>query len=319
MSTDATAGSGPVVSLPDSEWADDLAPLVPGWTTAVWDVDSSPAAALGDLADRVQAVVLPYMSPPGALAELTELPQLRLAQTLTTGYDGLAEQVPAHLVLASAAGIHDASTAELAVGLALASLRGVDDAVRDGEAGRWRHRRRPSLADRRVLVVGVGGIGAAVVDRLAPFEVEISRVASRARDDDRGHVHGVEELPALLPQAEIVILVTPLSPSTRGMVDAAFLAAMGDGALLINVGRGPVVDTDALLAELRRGRIRAALDVVDPEPLPQGHPLWGASGLILMPHVGGDTTAMRPRALALLADQLGRLTRGDDLRNVVLR
>jgi phosphoglycerate dehydrogenase-like enzyme len=316
MRDDADDGALPVVTLPDPEWADDLAPLVDGWTTTVWDVDSPPPEALGG---RVRAVVLPYLSAAGALDRLAELPALALVQALTTGYDGLPEKVPAHLTLASAAGIHDASTAELAVGLALASLRGIDDAVRDADAGRWRHSQRPSLADRRVLVVGVGGVGAAVVDRLTPFEVEITRVASRARDDERGHVHGADELPALLPDAEVVVLVTSLTPSTRGMVDARFLAAMPDGALLVNVGRGPVVDTPALLAELRRGRIKAALDVVDPEPLPEGHPLWGVPGLLLVPHLGGDTTAMRPRALALLRDQLGRLARGEELRNVVSR
>lgn len=319
MSPSADDLAAPVVTLPDTDWADDLGSRLDGWTTAVWDVDSLPHEALGADLDRVRAVVLPYMSPPGALEQLAELPGLSLVQTLTTGYDGLPERVPENLTLATAAGIHDASTAELAVGLVLASLRGIDDAVRDGEQGRWRHRQRPSLADRRVLVVGVGGVGAAVADRLAPFEVELTRVASRARDDERGHVHGADELPGLLRLVDVVILVTPLSPSTRGMVDAGFLAAMADGALLVNVGRGPVVDTDALLAELLRGRLRAALDVVDPEPLPPGHPLWGAPGLLLVPHLGGDTTAMRPRALALLTDQLTRLASGDELRNVVQR
>ena len=306
----------PVVTLPDADWAETVAPLVEGFQTAVWDVDSPPAGVARDLG-RVRAVVLPYMSVHGALDRLAELPGLALVQTLTTGYDGLPEQVPAHVSLATAAGIHDASTAELAVGLVLASLRGIDDAVRDAEQGRWRHRTRLSLADRRVLVVGVGGVGTAVVDRLAPFEVEITRVASSARTDERGQVHGTDELGSLLPQAEVVILVTPLTPATRGFVDAAFLAAMPDGALLVNVGRGPVVDTAALLAELRRGRLRAALDVVDPEPLPEGHPLWGAPGLLLVPHVGGDTSAMRPRALALLRDQLARLRSGAPLLNVV--
>ena len=132
-------------------------------------------------------------------------------------------------------------------------------------------------------------------------------------------MHGVAELPGLLPEHDVVILATPLDDSTRGLADAAFLAAMPDGALLVNVARGAVVDTDALLAELRRRRLRAALDVVDPEPLPPGHPLWGAPGLILTPHHGGNTSAMRPRALALLRDQLARLADGRPLRNVVAR
>jgi len=305
----------PVVTLPDAEWAEALAPLVDDYECAVWEVDASPALEAG----RVRVVVLPYMAPPQALASLADLPSLALVQTLTTGYDGLPERVPADVVLASAAGIHDASTAELAVGLVLATLRGIDDAVRDAEQGRWRHRTRHSLADRRVLLIGVGGVGTAVADRLAPFEVSVTRVASAARVDHRGPVHGADELAALLPEAEVVVLATPLTASTHGLVDAAFLAAMPDGALLVNVGRGAVVDTSALLAELRRGRLRAALDVVDPEPLPEGHPLWGAPGLLLMPHVGGDTSAMRPRALALLTDQLTRLATGAELRNVVPR
>ena len=307
----------PVVTLPDSEWAEAMAPLVGDYECAVWEVDSAPAGTVD--VDRVRVVVLPYMSTPRALDALADLPSLALVQTLTTGYDGLPERVPENVSLASAAGIHDASTAELAVGLVISVLRGIDDAVRDAEQGRWRHRTRLSLADRRVLLVGVGGVGSAVADRLAPFEVSLTRVASTARSDARGPVHGADELPALLPRAEVVILATPLSPSTRGLVDAAFLAAMPDGALLVNVGRGPVVDTDALLAELRRGRLRAALDVVDPEPLPEGHPLWGAPGLLLVPHLGGDTSAMRPRALALLTDQLSRLRTGAPLRNLVPR
>ena len=309
----------PVVTLPDEGWADDLAPLVEGARTAVWDVVCPPRPALGAAADHVAMVVLPYMSTPSALDRLGDLPALRVVETLTAGYDGLTEQVPTKVTLATATGVHDAGTAELAVGLALASLRGIDDAVRDAEAGRWRHRQRRSLADRPVLLVGVGAVGAAIADRLAPFEVTVTRVASSARTDERGEVHGVDALPALLPRHDVVILATPLTDTTRGLVDADFLAAMPDGALLVNIARGPVVDTDALLAELRRGRLHAALDVVDPEPLPDGHPLWGAPGLLLTPHVGGNTTAMRPRALALLRDQVARLVGGEPLRNVVRR
>ena len=201
----------------------------------------------------------------------------------------------------------------------LASLRGLDDAVRDAQQGRWGHLRRPSLADRRVLVIGTGGVGQAIADRLTPFEVILNRVASSARTDDRGVVHGVDSLAELLPEHDVVVLAVPLTGGTRGLVGREFLAAMPDGALLVNVARGAVVDTDALFAELASRRLRAALDVVDPEPLPPDHPLWGAPGLLLTPHLGGDTTAMRPRALALLHDQLDRHARGADLRNVVPR
>jgi phosphoglycerate dehydrogenase-like enzyme len=307
------------VTLPDSGWADDLPGLPPGVRTAVWDLAHPPAEALGDAAADVAVVVLPYMSSPPAIGTLRELPGLALVQTLTTGYDGVPQHVPDGVGLATAAGVHDASTGELAVALLLATLRGIDDAVRDAEAGRWRHLTRRSLADSRVLVLGTGGIGRAVAERLLPFEVTLTRVASTARTDDLGPVHGTDELPALLPEHDVVVLAVPLSPATHHLVDATFLAAMPDGAVLVNVARGPVVDTDALLGELRRHRLRAALDVVDPEPLPEDHPLWGAPGLLLTPHVGGDTTAMRPRALALLHDQLERLASGREPRNLVAR
>jgi phosphoglycerate dehydrogenase-like enzyme len=307
------------VTLPDPDWVDDLPSLPDGVRAAVWDVAHPPGDVLGDAADDVAVVVLPYMSSPAAIGTLRELPGLRLVQTLTTGYDGVPEHVPDGVGLATASGVHDASTGELAVGLLLATLRGIDDAVRDAEAGRWRHLTRRSLADRRVLLLGTGGIGRAVAERLLPFEVVLTRVASTARTDDLGPVHGVDELSALLPDHDVVVLAVPLSPATHHLVDAEFLAAMPDGAVLVNVARGPVVDTGALLGELRRHRLRAALDVVDPEPLPEDHPLWGAPGLLLTPHVGGDTTAMRPRALALLRDQLERLASGREPRNLVER
>ncbi|MFP5346268.1 MAG: 2-hydroxyacid dehydrogenase [Actinomycetes bacterium] len=307
-----------VVTLPAEDWLRDLQPLPGGIEARVWDVESPPAQALGADADRVGLVVWPYMSQPAAARSLGDLPALHTVQTLTAGYDDLLGVVPGGVRIANAAGVHEASTAELALGLAIASLRGIDDAVRNAQEGRWVHRHRPSLADRRVLVLGLGPVGSGIVERFAPFEVSLTRVASRPRDDAHGHVHGVDELPSLLPEHDVVVLATSLTDATRGLVDAAFLAAMPDGALLVNVSRGPVVRTDALLAELQRGRLRAALDVVDPEPLPPGHPLWTAPGVIITPHLGGDTSAMRPRAVALLRRQLGRLAAGEEPANIVV-
>lgn len=300
------------VTMPDETWVEDVGPLPHGGRAVAWDVASPPPPEAAD----ASVVVLPYMSAP-RLELLDGLPGLRLVQTLTTGYDDVAGRLSGDVTLATAAGVHDASTAELAVGLVLASLRGIDDAVRDAEEARWGHLMRSSLADRRVLVVGTGGVGRAIAERLAPFEVVLSRVATTARTDDLGVVHGREDLRTLLGGQDVVIVAVPLTDATRGLVGPQWLAAMPDGALLVNVARGPVVDTAALLAELRRHRLRAALDVVDPEPLPPDHPLWGAPGLLLTPHVGGDTTAMRPRALALLRDQLRRFAEGEELVNVV--
>jgi phosphoglycerate dehydrogenase-like enzyme len=254
-----------------------------------------------------------------ALAPIASMASLRVLQTLTAGYDDVLRRVPPGVVLCNAAGVHDASTAELAVTLMLASTSGVPEFVRAADAHTWASTRRRALADRRVLVVGYGGVGTAVERRLAGFEVDVVRVAARARDEAGVHVHGVDELPALLPTADVVVLCLPLTEATRGMVDAAFLARMRDGALLVNVARGAIVDTEALLAELRSGRIAAALDVTDPEPLPADHPLWDTPGLLLTPHIGGNSTAFPPRAHRLVVEQLRRFAADEPLLGVVAR
>lgn len=221
--------------------------------------------------------------------------------------------------LCNAKGVHEASTAELTVALVLASLRGIPGFVRGQDAEEWRSGFYPALADKSVLIVGYGSIGAAIEDRLAPFEcARVARVARSARATERGPVHALTDLPGLLPEADVVIVSTPLTEETKGLAGAEFLARMKDGALFVNVARGQVADTKALLAELESGRITAALDVTDPEPLPPGHPLWHAPGVVISPHVGGSTSAFMPRAKRLLADQLTRYAAGDALRNEVL-
>ncbi|MGW2820763.1 2-hydroxyacid dehydrogenase [Streptomyces sp. NPDC001443] len=266
--------------------------------------------------------VVPYMKPADVtLRPLPAMSSVQVVQTLSAGTDhvepGLKYLRPG-VQLCNARGVHDASTAELALALILASLRGIPDFVRSQDQGRWAGGFRPALADKNVLVVGYGAIGEAVEDRLVPFEVaRVARVARSERTTARGRVHPLTELPALLPEADVVVLATPLTESTRGLVDGAFLARMKDGALLVNVARGPVVDTEALLRELESGRITAALDVVDPEPLPPGHPLWHAPGVLISPHVGGPTSAFLPRAKRLLVDQLGRFVNRQPLRHVI--
>ena len=176
-----------------------------------------------------------------------------------------------------------------------------------------------SLADRRVVVVGAGSVGAAVVARLRPFEVDVVQVGRSARDTPDGHVHAVVELPDLVPDADVVILVVPLDESTHHLVDADLLARMKDGALLVNLARGKVVDTEALLVELTAGRLRAALDVTDPEPLPAGHPLWSAPNVLITAHQGGNTDATDPRVAALVRRMVEDLLAGRDPQNVVAR
>ncbi|MGR2752543.1 2-hydroxyacid dehydrogenase [Agromyces arachidis] len=281
-----------------------------------WDLAGPPPPEASGR--RIGIVVPPYMGASARLGALDGVP-VGLVQSQSIGYDDVPGALPAGHVFSNAASVHETSTAELAVGLAIAAQRGIPDFVRAAGEGRWAPARHASLADRRVLLVGYGGVGRAIEARLAPFEVELARVASRARDDAAGRVHGVDELPALLRDAEVVFVAVPLAEDTTRMVDAGFLAALPDGALVVNVARGPVADTDAILAEASSGRLRFALDVTDPEPLPAGHPLFALPNVLVSPHVGGATTAMMPRMARLLRDQIERMLRGDEPRNVVLR
>lgn len=266
-----------------------------------------------ELLEQATFFVPIYMGPAANLALMARMPRLRVCQMLTAGYDNALAHLPADVALCNAAGVHDASTAELAVGLIIARLRGLDDAARDMMNGRWNHRRLPALADRTVVVIGAGGVGQAIQRRLEPFEVEVRMVGRNARPG----VHPQEALDWLLPEADVVILAVPLDESTTGMVDRGFLARMKDNALLVNVARGKVVQTEDLLSELHAGRLQACLDVTDPEPLPADHPLWQAPGLLISPHVGGNSSAFLPRARRLVASQLDRLHSGEPLANRV--
>jgi len=272
--------------------------------------------ARGDLpgtADDVEFYVPDYRFDPRVVEVIPSLANLRVVQTLTAGVDHLRPYVPPGVVLCNARGVHDASTAELAVALTLASLRGIPEFVRDGEQGRWVSEIHQALADKTVLILGYGSIGAAVERRLTGFECEILRVARSARDG----VSALEALPGLLPQADVVILTLPITAETVAMVDASFLALMHDDALLVNVARGLVVDTPALVAEVATGRLRAALDVTEPEPLPPDHPLWGNPRVLISPHVGGASSAFWPRAHRLVREQLRRYAVGQPLLNQI--
>ncbi|GLY19295.1 dehydrogenase [Kineosporia sp. NBRC 101677] len=300
-----------VVSLPSDELFQALSGL-PGITPVRWDLEEPPPRKDLDL------VVPPYLSKPPALRALEQVGRC-VVQSQSIGYDGVSQALPEGFTFCNAASVHETSTAELAVGLIIAAQRELPGFVLAAQQGEWRGGTTRSLADSQVLVIGQGGVGRAVTSRLAPFEVTLVRVASKSRTDADGEVvHGVDELPQLLPEADVVVLAVPLGPGTTGLVDEAFLAALKPGALLVNVARGPVVNTDALVAALSEGRIRAALDVTDPEPLPAGHPLWKLDNVLITPHVGGNTTAMTPRVTALVRAQAEALRDGKPLRNIVI-
>ncbi|MFS2243193.1 2-hydroxyacid dehydrogenase [Microbacterium sp. OR16] len=305
-----------LVTVPTERLAANLGALPEGVDLRIWDL-RSPAPA-----DRIDIVVPPYMGGSSVLSALEGV-DVGLVQAQSIGYDGVADALPEGIPFANAASVHEASTAELAVGMMIAAQRQLPRFVRAQERGEWSPVFAESLADRRVLLVGFGGVGTAIARRLAPFEVELTAVARTARTeqvDGIGEisVHGMDDLDALLPGAEIVVLSLPASDETHHLFDAARIARMAPGALLVNVGRGPLVDTDALVAALNSGAIRAASDVFEEEPLPAGHPLWSTPNLLITPHGGGASTAMNPRMARLIRRQIDRMLAGEPPVNIVL-
>jgi len=305
------------VTIPDDDLMGRLSDLR-GVELVPWDL-LSPLP--DEVAARVDVVVIGhYWVEVERWERLAQVQNLRYLLLPSAGFEHALRFVPPGAVLCNGRGVHSAGTAELAVGLILAAQRGLVDALDAQRAGRWHNPFGQSLADRRVLVVGAGSVADALVARLAPFEVSITQVARTARPGAGGiDVHGIDELHDLLPSADIVVLTVPLDRTTYHLLDATALAALPDGALVVNVARGKVIDTDALLAELTSGRLRASLDVTDPEPLPADHPLWRAPGTIITAHQGGNTDATYPRVAALVRRQLEHLLAGEPLENVVAR
>jgi phosphoglycerate dehydrogenase-like enzyme len=293
-------------------WLPD-APARFGALPAGIEADVWPGGDLPDSADQVEYIVLPLGSKPETVRKIAALPSLRVVQLLSAGADHVLPHLPGHVTLCNARGAHTAATAELTVGMIIASLRKFDRFAVAQRAGRWEPAPSPLIAGQRVLIVGYGDIGAAVERRLAGWEVTVERVARRARDG----VHPVDDLPQLLKDADVVVVLVPVTKETVHLVNADFLGRMKDGALLVNAARGVIVDTAALLAELSSGRIMAALDVTDPEPLPDGHPLWQAPGLLLTPHVGGAVYEGIDRAYGVVREQLARLADGRPLQHII--
>ena len=297
------------VWLPEPSWVEAMGGLPDGMTADVW----TGGEELPDSAGEVEVVVIPFGLPESRLSVLAKLPRLRLIQLMSAGAERVLPHVPAGVTLCNARGAHDPAVAEWIVAVILAQVRSLPRYTAQQLAETWAPERSEPLAGQTVLIVGYGSIGAAAERLLAPFGVKFERVARRARPG----VSGLDDLPGLLPRADIVILLVPVTPATTQLADARFLGLMHDHALLVNAARGSIVDTGALLAELTAGRLRAALDVTDPEPLPPGHPLWSAPGLLLTPHVAGLSTDGTARVQAIVRDQLARYAAGEPPLNVV--
>jgi phosphoglycerate dehydrogenase-like enzyme len=277
------------------------------------------AATLPSDPAGVRFWVPPFGSTVRASDLLPKLTDLQVVQLLSAGADSWVGHVPSGVLLCDAAGVHDAAVAEWVLGAVIGSLRQFPAFARAQQRREWApapFTPTAELTGKRVLIVGAGSIGRAVERRLAPFQVSLTRVARTARPEQ--DVHGVAELPGLLPRAEVVVLLVPLTEQTRGLVDRSFLAALPDGALLVNAARGPVVDTAALLTEAASGRISAALDVTDPEPLPAEHPLWELPNVFITPHVGSAVVGVLPRGYRLVGEQLRRFAAGEPLVNRVV-
>jgi phosphoglycerate dehydrogenase-like enzyme len=301
-----------VVCLPDLPEREHMGPL-PG-NVEVLLVRQEPAP-LPDLA--VADLIVPLMRIREPLWELLAGPpgRLRVIQTLSAGVDWLVGRVPERVIVCNARGVYDAPLAEWVLAAILAMQRGIVRA-RDAQARRlWEPYEPDELAGRRIVILGLGSIGAAVAERLLPFGVEVEGVARTAREG----VHGLDDLDRILPTADIVVDLLPLTSATKGLLDGRLLALLRDGSLLVNAGRGRTVDTAALVRELEAGRLRAVLDVTDPEPLPDDHPLWALPNVLISPHVAGDSPATTIRAFQLAGDQVRRFAAGEPLINEVGR
>lgn len=296
----------------------------------VWLPDNPARASLGELPEAVEINLVPrhgalpqeieaveFLVPPyGSRRVIEALPRLsalRVVQVNSAGVDWIAPSVPEGVALCSARGTRDAPVAEWVVGAILDSYKGFARLRRQQERAQWKPLMPRELAGSKALIVGYGSIGRAVEDRLRPFGVEVTGVASRRRGD----AHGVDAIDKLLPDADIVIVLLPATPETAGLIDKQRLARLKTGALLVNAGRGTVVDMEALRAELESGRLEAALDVTDPEPLPPESPLWRLPNALLTPHIAGDSPAADQRVYELIGDQIRRHLEGRPLLNVV--
>lgn len=285
----------------------DIAELLDDLDVFVWDEPRPPPR---DDVVVWAPVYGPAHAPEHVRDTLSIAPAVRVVQLMSAGVDPWPSMIPDGVTLCSGKTIHGGSTAEMAIALTLALIRDLPRSAEQQARHEWDRFRPNSLAGKRVLVLGTGDIGNLVIDTLETLDARVTGVSRT------GEVT-LDDAPALLPQTDVVIVALPLTAATTELLDATWLAALPDGAIVVNVARGPIVDTEALVAELATGRLRAGLDVTDPEPLPADHPLWSQPGVIITPHVGGGALGWQHRAAKLLREQIDRLDRGEQPRYVV--
>jgi len=254
-----------------------------------------------------------YMGGIETLEVIAKMKNLKTVHYSQAGYDDILPLIPENVILCNAAGLHDVSTSELAIGLTIASRRGFAQFMDNQKKGLWQQERKHALADSHVGIVGYGHIGKRIASLLAMFETKVTPFSRSGAD---GAVK-ISEFDNYLGDLDVIILILPLNQESRNFFNADRIKKMKDGATLINVARGAIVDTDALVVELNTGRITAGLDVTDPEPLPAGHPLWSAPNLIITPHVGGDSAAFDSRARKMVQEQLARIAENRPLLNQI--
>lgn len=318
MSTAAPTDTCWTVTVPTAETAQAVA--TPGVDVEVWNLTDPLPQHLADR--RLDLVLVPhYFFSRVGWQHCKDTPSIQALQLPSAGFEHALPFLNEHVTLLNGRGIHDEETAELALGLVLTSLRGIDTAIRNMPDGAWINTERRSLVDRTAIVVGAGAVGTQIARLLMACGVTVTLVAQHERTVTIGSTtlttHTQNALPKLAATTDILVLAVPLSPTTHHLVDAKLLAALPDQALVVNVARGGVVDTEALLKELTDGRLYAALDVTDPEPLPSDHPLWHAPNLIITPHVGGNTTATYSRTEALMRRQIAHLVAHEPFENIV--
>jgi phosphoglycerate dehydrogenase-like enzyme len=295
----------------DDQVGHELLSRIPGVTVVPYDPNST---ELTDRQRTANVLLPPYRSSHRPIPLLKQLPDLQMVQLLSAGVDEWAGDVPGHVVLSSARGAHARPVAEWVIAAILTLYRQWPALVRFQDNATWAHRKvdADTLADKRVLIIGAGSIGTAVAQRLTVFDAAVTLVARTAR----ANVHAVGELPDLVSSHDIVVITAPLNESTQGLVDKTFLAAMPNGSLLVNAGRGQIVDTDALTAEVQSERLRAALDVTDPEPLPSEHPLWHCSNVIISPHMARTVPGTNALCYAVAAEQITTFVQGGVPSNI---